>query len=58
VVHYYHQADSVFEGLSVRGRAWLISPTTSTEDNSDYLAAFNELYPGVQVESSKATNTG
>jgi len=57
-VHYHHQADSVFEGLSVRGRERLISPTTSTEDDSDYLAAFNELCPGVRVESSQATNTG
>jgi hypothetical protein len=57
-VHYYHQADSVFEGLSVRGRERLISPTTSTEDDSDYLAAFNELCPGVRVESAKTTNIG
>ena len=37
-VHYHHQADSVFEGLSVQGRKRLIHPTTSTEDDSDYLA--------------------
>ena len=55
-VHYHHQADSVFEGLSMRGRERLISPTTSTEDDSDYLAAFNELCPGVRVESAQATD--
>ena len=54
-VHYYHQTDSVFEGLPVRGRERFVSPTTSSEDDSDYLAAFNELCPGVRVESARAT---
>jgi hypothetical protein len=57
-VYYYHQADSVFGELSIRDRERLISPTTSTEDDSDYLAAFDELCPGVRVESAQLTNVG
>jgi hypothetical protein len=53
--HYHHSSESVFEGLCVKGREKLISPTASTQDNSNYLQVYNELCPGVRVESGEAT---
>jgi hypothetical protein len=57
-VHYHHSLQSVFEELSVQGRERLISPTASTQDNSNYLQMYNELCPGVRVESGEVTNVG
>ena len=56
--HYHHSLESVFEGLSVQGRERLISLTASTQDNSNYLQVYNELCPGVRVESGEVTNMG
>jgi hypothetical protein len=56
--HYHHSLESAFEGLSVQGRERLINPTASTQDNANYLQVYNELCPGVRVESGQVTNMG
>ena len=56
-VHYHHSVESVFQGLSMRGRQRLISPHASIQDTSNYLDLFDELCPGVRVSSGTVTDS-
>ena len=56
--HFYHQQESPFEGLSIRGNDRLISPSTSIQDTSDYLRERGELCPGVRISPGSVTKIG
>ena len=57
-VYHHDAAMSAFPGLSLRSRQRLIQPTATIHDTDDYLQAYNELCPGVQLSTGLLTDVG